>query len=101
MLKENPATVMLYSKLIHQKKTASIEGVKMFAKINNKQWMRRRSSTTTFCSSSGSSLPSSSSDEKRKSKKKRKLRKKTRSFLRQSKECDKSEKMEAHQQLSK
>ena len=100
MLKENPATVVLYSKLIHQKKTASIEGVKMFAKINNKQWMRRRSSTTTFCSSS-SSLPSSSSDEKRKSKKKRKLRKKTRSFHKQSKECDKSEKMEAHQQLSK
>ena len=95
MLKENPATVMLYSKLIHQKKTASIEGVKMFAKINNKQWMRRRSSTTS------SSLPSSSSDEKRKSKKKRKFRKKIRSFHRQSKEFDKSEKMEAHQQLSK
>ena len=100
MLKENPATVMPYSKLIHQKKTASIEGVKMFATINNKQCMRRRSSTTTFCSSS-SSLPSSSSDEKRKSKKKIKPRKKTRSFHRQRKECDKSEKMEAHQQLSK
>ena len=68
-------------------------------KINSKKRKRRRSLTSTS-SSSSSSLSSSSSDEKRKSKKKRKRRKKTRSFLTQSKESDKSDKVE-NQQLSK
>ena len=97
MLKENPTTVIKYSKLIHQKKTTSIEGVKKFTKINSKKRKRRRSSTSTSSNSSSSSS-SSSSDEKRKSEKKRKRRKKTRNFPRQGKESDKSEKMEANQQ---
>ena len=79
-------------------KDSENRGRKNVRRINSKKRKRRRSSTSTSSSSSSSSS-TSSSDEKRKSKKKRKRRKKTRGFLTEGKESDKSDKMENQQPL--
>ena len=79
-------------------KDSENRGRKNVRRISSKKRKRRRSSTSTSSSSSSSSS-TSSSDEKRKSKKKRKRRKKTRSFLTEGKESDKSDKMENQQPL--